>query len=96
MKAIPLAIILGTLAFTSASAQQEMRRPYLYPPGTTIGLGGGSYGYGYGYGYGYDMSQPNSPVSPTSGDVTHPDEQLRGLVPGNPAADGGITRNQGG
>lgn len=94
MKVISLAIIMGTVAASAALAQQEPRRPYLYAPGTTIGLS--SAPYGYGYGSGYDMSQPDSPVSPSSGDVTHPDEQVRGLVPGNPAADGGVVRNQGG
>jgi hypothetical protein len=86
MKIISLAVIMGTLAFSAASAQQQPRRPYLYAPGTTIGMSSAP----------IDMSRPNSPVSASSGDVTHPDEQLRGLVPGNPAADGGVARNQGG
>lgn len=86
MKAIFLAIITSTLAVGAASAQQQPRRPYLYPPGATIGMSSAP----------INMSRPDSPVSPSSGDVTHPDEQLRGLVPGNPAADGGLVRNQGG
>jgi hypothetical protein len=86
MKVICLAVIMSTFAVGAASAQQQPRRPILYAPGTTIGLGGAPIG----------LSRPDSPVSPSSGDVTHSDEQLRGLVPGNPAADGGVARNQGG
>ena len=37
---------------------------------------------------------PQSPVDAYSGDVTHRDEHARGLVPGNPNADGGEKRNQ--
>lgn len=88
MKTICLAAVMGMFALSAASAQQEPRRPALYAPGTTIGLSSAPGDY--------DTMQPSSPVSPSSGDVTHPDEQRRGFVPGNPAADGGVVRNQGG
>lgn len=39
--------------------------------------------------------RPQSPVSNSSGPVTHPDEQAKGLVPGSTNADGGLARNYG-
>ncbi len=42
---------------------------------------------------GQSSDRPQSPLSSSSGQVTHSDEQARGLVPGNTSADGGESRN---
>jgi hypothetical protein len=43
----------------------------------------------------HGSDRPQSPVNSYSGNVTHSDEQAKGLVPGNTSADGGEARNQG-
>lgn len=91
-------LIIPASAFAQgASAPDTLGAQTTAMPEPTIGsnpepsLTTGSSAYGQS---GYS-NRPQSPISPSSGNVTHSDEQEKGLVPGNTSADGGESRNQG-
>jgi hypothetical protein len=84
MKRLLFTLALAAIVAGHAYAQTGQKsKPHT---GVTTGMSSGASGF---------SDRPQSPVSNSSGPVTHSDEQAKGLVPGNPNADGGPARNLG-
>lgn len=80
MKTLLLMLTTIALVFGSASAEAKHKTKHR----SSITTGASSF-----------SDRPQSAVSNSSGQVTHSNEQAKGLVPGNTSADGGLSRNIG-
>lgn len=77
-----LLLSMTAIALLLGAAPAEAKHKPKHHSGVTTGSSGYS-------------DRPQSPVSNSSGPVTHSNEQAKGLVPGSTNADGGLVRNMG-